>query len=198
MHYFPTRRSSDLRDWLTARGIDVVVTREPGGTPLAEEIRELLLAKRDESVDETAELLLIFAARAQHLQRVIKPALERGVWVLSDRFTDATYAYQGAGRGLSVATIGLLEQLVQGDLRPDLTLILDIDVELGLQRARQRAELDRFESEAIDFFERIRTAYRARIEAAPEGYALSDASQPLTDVQRDIDRALQQLLTKPA
>lgn len=185
-----------LRDWLTARGIDVVVTREPGGTPLAEEIRELLLAKRDESVDETAELLLIFAARAQHLQRVIKPALERGAWVLSDRFTDATYAYQGAGRGLSIATIGLLEQLVQGGLRPDLTLILDIDVELGLQRARQRAELDRFESEAIEFFERVRTAYRARIDAAPEGYALIDASQPLTDVQRDIDQALQQLLTE--
>jgi dTMP kinase len=114
-----------VRDWLTARGIEVVVTREPGGTPLAEEVRSLLLSKRDEAVDETAELLLVFAARAQHLAQVIKPALARGAWVLSDRFTDATYAYQGGGRGLSKTVIEQLEQLVQEDLRPDLTLILD-------------------------------------------------------------------------
>src|SRR5690606_5957669 len=145
---FPIRRSSDLpmrrgkfitiegtegvgkstnlafvHQWLVAQGLEVVVTREPGGTPLAEEIRSLLLAKRAEPVDETAELLLVFAARAQHLQAVIKPALARGAWVLCDRFTDATYAYQGGGRGLSLDTIAQLEQLVQGDLRPNLTLI---------------------------------------------------------------------------
>jgi len=180
-------------DWLLQQGIDVVVSREPGGTPLAEEIRGLLLAKRDESVDETAELLLVFAARAQHLQQVIKPALERGAWVLCDRFTDATYAYQGGGRGLNTTTIAQLETLVQGDLRPDLTLILDIDVELGLNRARQRGELDRFESEAITFFERVRKAYRSRAEAAPDHYAVIDAGQELVAVQADIKLVLEQL-----
>lgn len=183
-----------VRDWLTARGIEVVVTREPGGTPLAEEVRSLLLSKRDEAVDETAELLLVFAARAQHLAQVIKPALARGAWVLSDRFTDATYAYQGGGRGLSKTVIEQLEQLVQEDLRPDLTLILDIDVELGLNRARQRGELDRFESETIGFFERVRSAYRQRVQAAPGRYALVDAGQELNAVQRDIDALLSKLI----
>ena len=181
-------------DWLGARGIEVIVTREPGGTPLAEEVRSLLLSKRNEAVDETAELLLVFAARAQHLAQVIKPALARGAWVLSDRFTDATYAYQGGGRGLSKATIAQLEQLVQGDLRPDLTLILDIDVELGLNRARQRGELDRFESETIGFFERVRAAYRQRVQAAPERYALVDAGKPLAEVQADLAAVLARLL----
>jgi dTMP kinase len=183
-----------VRDWLQAQGIEVVVTREPGGTPLAEEIRALLLAKRDEQVDETAELLLVFAARAQHIAQVIKPALARGAWVLSDRFTDATYAYQGGGRGLSTQTIAQLEILVQGELRPDLTLILDIDVELGLNRARQRGELDRFESETMAFFERVRGAYRLRAEQAPERYALVDAGQELASVQSDIDALLMAML----
>lgn len=184
-----------VRDWLQAKGIEVVVTREPGGTPLAEEIRSLLLAKRNESVNETAELLLVFAARAQHIAQVIQPALARGAWVLSDRFTDATFAYQGGGRGLSTETIVQLEHLVQGDLRPDLTLILDIDVELGLNRARQRGELDRFESETMAFFERVRSAYRARAEQAPSRYALVDASQELVAVQADISSILAALVT---
>lgn len=183
-----------VRDWLEAKGIEVVVTREPGGTPLAEEIRSLLLAKRDEAVDETAELLLVFAARAQHIAQVIKPALARGAWVLSDRFTDATFAYQGGGRGLSTQVIAQLEQLVQGDLRPDLTLILDIDVELGLNRARQRGELDRFESETMAFFERVRSAYRARVEQAPSHYALVNAGQELVAVQADISSMLNKLI----
>lgn len=183
-----------VRDWLQAKGIEVIVTREPGGTPLAEEIRSLLLAKRDESVDATTELLLVFAARAQHLAQVIQPALARGAWVLSDRFTDATFAYQGGGRGLSTEIIMQLEQLVQGDLRPDLTLILDIDVELGLNRARQRGELDRFESETMAFFERVRCAYRARAEQAPSRYALVDAGQELVAVQADISSVLHALL----
>ncbi len=183
-----------VRDWLTARGVEVIVTREPGGTPMAEEVRSLLLSKRDEPVNETAELLLVFAARAQHLAQVIKPALARGAWVLSDRFTDATYAYQGGGRGLNKAVIEELEQLVQGNLRPDLTLILDIDVELGLNRARQRGELDRFESETIGFFERVRAAYRQRANMAPERYALVDAGKTLLEVQADIDQVLTALL----
>jgi dTMP kinase len=181
-----------VQNWLSQRGIEVVVSREPGGTPFAEEIRALLLARRDEAVDETAELLLIFAARAQHIQRVIKPALARGAWVLCDRFTDATYAYQGGGRGLSLATIAQLEMLVQGELRPDLTLILDIDVELGLARARERGELDRFESETIAFFERVRSAYSARVQTAPVQYAVVNAGQALTDVQAELDKILQQ------
>ena len=182
-----------VRDLLQSRGIEVVVTREPGGTPLAEEIRGLLLAKRDEVVDETAELLLVFAARAQHIASVIKPALARGAWVLSDRFTDATYAYQGGGRGLNKIIIADLERMVQGKLRPDLTLILDIDVKLGLERASQRGELDRFESEAIEFFERVRSAYRERAQAAPEKYALINAGQDLPSVQSDITKALDHL-----
>ena len=183
-----------VADWLRGRGIEVIVTREPGGTPLADEIRSLLLSKREEPFDETAELLLVFAARAQHLAQVIKPALARGAWVLSDRFTDATFAYQGGGRGLSKTTIEQLEQLVQGDLRPDLTLILDIDVELGLNRARQRGELDRFESEAVVFFERVRAAYRQRAESAPNRYAVVDAGKTLNEVQIEIDQVLTRLI----
>jgi dTMP kinase len=183
-----------VRDWLESRDIEVVVTREPGGTPLAEEVRGLLLAKRDEPVDQTAELLLVFAARAQHLAQVIKPALARGAWVLSDRFTDATFAYQGGGRGLSKAVICQLETLVQADLRPDLTLILDIDVKLGLSRASQRGELDRFESETLDFFERVRAAYKERASANPNRYAIVDAGQTLEKVQQDIDQVLSRLI----
>lgn len=182
-----------VHDWLLARGLDVVVTREPGGTPLAEEIRQLLLSKREESVDETAELLLVFAARAQHLNRVILPALERGAWVLSDRFTDATYAYQGGGRGLNKAVIEQLETLVQGELRPDLTLILDIDVELGLNRARQRGELDRFESETISFFERVRSSYQQRVNIFPARYRVINAGKSLEEVQAEIGSVLQTL-----
>lgn len=183
-----------VRDWLESRNIEVVVTREPGGTPLAEEIRGLLLAKRDEAVDQTAELLLVFAARAQHLAQVIKPALARGAWVLSDRFTDATFAYQGGGRGLSKAVIRQLETLVQGDLHPDLTLILDIDVKLGLSRASQRGELDRFESETLEFFERVRAAYRERATVDPERYAIIDAGQDLASVQSQIATTLAELV----
>lgn len=182
-----------MKDWLKEAGIKFTVSREPGGTPLAEELREMLLQKRDESVDATAELLMIFAARAQHLNQVIRPALARGEWVLCDRFTDATYAYQGAGRGLSLEVIESLESLVQGELRPDLTVVLDIDVETGLQRAGQRAELDRFESEAVEFFHRVRAGYHARIASAPERYRVINAGQTLPEVKRDIEVVLSEL-----
>ncbi len=175
-----------IRRQLLARGITLTLSREPGGTPLAEDIRDLLLANRDEIVDETAELLLVFAARSQHIQAVIEPALARGEWVLCDRFTDATYAYQGGGRGIDLEKINSLEQFVQGDLRPDLTLILDIDVKVGLERARQRGELDRFEVESIQFFERVRAAYLSRAEEHPHRYAVVDAGQSLAQVQEDI------------
>jgi len=183
-----------VRSYLEQKGIDIFVTREPGGTPLAEELREVLLEKRSESFDPTAELLTVFAARAQHLNTRIKPALEQGRWVLSDRFTDATFAYQGFGRELGVEIIEQLENLVQQDLRPDLTLLLDIDVHVGLQRARARAELDRFESEQIEFFERVRRGYHYRVAQRPEHYAVVDASQTLVDVQKDLAVVLDKLL----
>jgi len=174
-----------VRGYLTERGHDVVTTREPGGTELAEQIRSLLLTPRDESMADMTELLLIFAARAQHLARVIRPALERGSWVLCDRFTDATYAYQGGGRGMDQHAISVLETLVQGELRPDLTLILDLSPEQGLARARKRAALDRFERETITFFERVRKDYLQRAAQRP-GAVVIDASQPLEQVQQQI------------
>lgn len=188
---------SFIKDYLEQKGIDLLITREPGGTPLAEQIRELLLAKRDESVDETAELLLMFAARAQHLNTVILPAIAEGKWVLCDRFTDSTYAYQGGGRGLDQALIANLEKLVQGEVQPDLTLYLDIDVSLGLSRASQRAELDRFETEKIDFFERVRAAYLQRANSKGEGsrYRVIDASQSLEDVQANIASVLDEYVS---
>ncbi|MFZ5604666.1 MAG: dTMP kinase, partial [Pseudomonadota bacterium] len=148
-----------IKSWLERNGIEYVATREPGGTPLAEEVRALLLAPRAEKVHENAELLLVFAARAQHLAQVIEPALAQGKWVLCDRFTDATYAYQGGGRQMEKSTIATLESLVQKSLRPDAVILLDIPVQLGLERARGRGELDRFEQEDIAFFERVRAAY---------------------------------------
>ncbi len=182
-----------IRQWIEARNIELVQTREPGGTPFAEDVRELLLAVRCEAVDETAELLLMFAARAQHLNKVIRPALDRGAWVLCDRFTDSTYAYQGGGRGIEINKIAVLEGFVQGDLRPDMTLILDIDVVVGLERASQRGALDRFEVEKVEFFERVRAAYQARAVLAPERYRIVDAGQPLLDVKTDIKQVLEQL-----
>lgn len=179
-----------IRDYLRRAGIDFVETREPGGTPLAEEIRTLLLTPRKERMAEAAELLLVFAARAQHLQTVILPALEAGRWVLCDRFTDATYAYQGGGRGLSTAQIAELEQLVQGTLRPDLTLLLDLPVAQGMARARGRGELDRFESERLEFFERVRQSYLARAAEAPERFRVIDAAGSLEAVQAQIRRGL--------
>lgn len=178
-------KSTQLRnaaEMLKSAGVEVVVTREPGGTPMAEAIRELLLAPGKEPVHELTELLLMFAARAQHLYTRILPALEAGRWVLCDRFTDATFAYQGGGRGLSQETIAQLETLVQGDLRPDHVILLDAPVEVGMARARDRGDLDRFEQESVAFFERIRRVYRERARACPERYHLVDASAPLAEV----------------
>ncbi len=182
-----------IERYLTEKGIELLRTREPGGTPLAEDIRELLLTKRDEKVDESAELLLMFAARAQHLNTKILPALNRGVWVLSDRFTDATYAYQGGGRGIDLDKILQLENLVQGSVRPDLTLILDIDVKQGLERANKRGELDRFEEEDLEFFNKVRRAYLERAAQAPDRYRVVDAGKSLDEVQRHIARELDSL-----
>lgn len=173
-------------DLLTEAGVDFIQTREPGGTPLAEEIRQLLLTPRDEHMDELSELLLVFAARAQHLARTIRPALAAGTWVLCDRFTDATVAYQGAGRGLSLSAIAQLRALVHRDLQPDMTLLLDAPVEIGMSRAGERGELDRFEQEQMSFFERVRQGYIDQAQADPDRYRIIDASQSLSDVQADI------------
>jgi dTMP kinase len=185
-----------LAERLRAAGIEVLLTREPGGTPLAERIRDVLLTPVEEVMNADTELLLVFAARAQHLATVIRPALERGAVVLCDRFTDSTYAYQGAGRGLSLARIAALEDFVQGELRPDLTLVFDLPVDVGLARASARGRLDRFEQEGQAFFQRVREAFLARAAAAPQRYVLVDAAQPLAQVQQSLDSLLPQLLER--
>ena len=181
---------------LDALGVECVVTREPGGTPMAESIRELLLAPRDEPVNETTELLLMFAARAQHLHTRILPELEAGRWVLCDRFTDATFAYQGGGRGVPADRIALLESLVQGTVRPDHVILLDAPVETGMTRARHRGDLDRFEQEAVAFFERIREPYLARAASAPGRYHIVDASQPIEAVSDEVAGLLRSLVNR--
>ncbi len=183
-----------IRGLIEGAGKRLRVTREPGGTPLAEKIRELLLNPAHKGMAPDCELLLMFAARAEHIDKLIRPALEAGEWVLCDRFTDATFAYQGAGRGLSKARILELEVMVQRDLRPDLTLLLDVPVEIGLQRAFDRGEPDRFEQEARDFFERVRQGYLERAAAEPERFRVIDASRPLSEVQQQIREALAPLL----
>ncbi len=175
-----------IHQQLQAAGRDVVLTREPGGTPLAEAIRGLLLDPAYTGMDSTCELQLMFAARAEHLAKVVWPALEQGQWVLCDRFTDATYAYQGGGRGIDSGVIARLEELVQGDFRPDLTLLLDVPVEIGLARASKRGALDRFEQEKVAFFERVRNAYLEMAQRSPDRYRVIDASLPLNDVQNQI------------
>lgn len=185
-----------LAERLRERGIEVQLTREPGGTPLAERIRELLLDPSDERMAVDTELLLVFAARAQHIAQVIRPALERGAVVLCDRFTDATYAYQGGGRGLPVERIAQLESFVQGELRPDLTLVFDLPVEIGLSRAAARGRLDRFEQEGRSFFEAVRNTYLDRAGAEPARYHILDAAQSLAEVQRDLDNLLPSLLER--
>jgi len=185
-----------IRDRLVEQGIDLIVTREPGGTTLGEAIRGLLLDHRNTSMCSDTELLLMFAARAQHLAEVILPALDAGKWVLCDRFTDATYAYQGYGRGIAHERIALLEQWVQGELRPDLTLFLDVPVSLGLERASNRGEPDRFERERLEFFERVREGYLAQARQAPQRYRVIDASFPLEQVQLQIESVLHDVLTE--
>ena len=185
-----------LAECLRSAGCQVLLTREPGGTPLAERIRELLLAPSEEPMAADTELLLVFAARAQHLAQVIRPALATGMVVLCDRFTDATYAYQGGGRGVPLERIAQLEEFVQGGLRPDLTLVFDLPVEVGLARAQARGRLDRFEQEARSFFEAVRQTYLERARQTPARYRVLDAAQPLAAVQAQIDGLLPELLER--
>jgi dTMP kinase len=183
-----------IRQWLERAGRTVVVTREPGGTELGERVREILLHSRALSITPESELLLMFAARAEHIARVIRPALAEGKVVLCDRFTDASYAYQGGGRGMAAARIEVIENWVQGNLRPDLTLLLDIPVESGRERAGQRSAPDRFEQENNDFFGRVRAVYLARAAQGPGRIRIVDASQPLAQVEQQISVVLKEAL----
>jgi len=171
---------------LESAGLEVQQTREPGGTPLAERVRDIIVSPSGEEIPPIAELLLIFAARSLHIEGRIRPALEAGRWVLCDRFTDASYAYQGAARGLGDAPIRWLEAQVQGTLRPDLTLLLDADPAVGLARAGARGAADRFEQERLAFFQRVRAGYLARAAAEPGRFRIIDAARPLEQVQGDL------------
>ena len=179
-----------IRKFLQDKGITFVSTREPGGTPVGELLRDTVLKSNSEFIGDTAELLIMFAARAQHLEQVILPALEQGNWVLSDRFTDATYAYQGAGRECGMDDIATLETLVQGDLQPDLTVLLDVPVEVGASRADQRSKPDRFELQASEFKSRVRQCYLSRASADPKRIKVVDAGQPLESVQQAVEETL--------
>lgn len=183
-----------IRQWLQRAGREVVVTREPGGTEAGERVRDILLHSKQLHITPECEMLLMFAARAEHLAKVIRPALAAGKTVLCDRFTDATYAYQGGGRGLAPERIAMIENWVQGDLRPDLTLLLDIPVQAGRERAGQRGEPDRFERENNDFFTRVRETYLARAKAEPARLRVIDASHPLEQVERQIAAVLEELV----
>ena len=176
-------------------GYEVICTREPGGTPIAERIRQILLEHGEEPLPDIAELLLFFASRSLHISNKIRPALEAGKWVICDRFTDASRAYQGAGRGLDMQRINLLADWVQDDLQPDMTLLLDAPAEIGMQRAQQRGETDRLESEQISFYERVRAGYLALAEANPGRYRVVDAARPLQEVQVSIGAVLEQMFS---
>lgn len=180
-----------VRGWLQSRGLAVTVTREPGGTPGADEIRNTLLKVRSESFDPMAELLLMFAARALHVENVIRPALAAGSWVVCDRFTDASYAYQGGGRGIPAPRIAALERMVLKGLKPDLTLLLDADVAVGMARVRGRGTLDRFEQEQGEFFKRVRRTYLARARRESRRIKIVDATGDVAAVQADIAALLE-------
>jgi len=183
-----------IENYLRQAGIPLLVTREPGGTQLGEQLREILLTPSDSAICSEAELLMMFAARAQHLQQVIYPALAQGQWVLCDRFTDASYAYQGAGRQMGAERVALLEQWLQGEFRPDVVFLLDIDPQLGMQRVRQRGDSDRFERENMAFFQRVRQAYLQRAQQFAPRYRIIDAAQDLPQVQQQLSVNLDELL----
>ncbi len=176
---------------IEGQDITAIHTREPGGTDLGEDLRNLLLGHKHTGMSDDAELLMMFAARAEHIAQKIKPALDDGKWVLCDRFTDATYAYQGYGRGIRLEKIAGLENWVQGELRPDLTLLMDLPVEVGMERAGKRSAPDRFESEARDFFERIRQGYLSIAAEHPSRVKVIDASKDLPDVQAQVRVAIE-------
>lgn len=183
-----------IEDFLTKEGHDVIKTREPGGTVIGEQIREILLKNENYTLTYDTELLLVFSARAQHIQEVILPALSSGKIILCDRFTDASYAYQGGGRGIDASRINLLEKWVQGDLRPNLTLLFDLDVIIGMQRTKKRSDADRFEREEINFFEKIRNTYLERAKNEPQRFRIINSASSLESVKEQIITILKDFL----
>jgi dTMP kinase len=183
-----------IEDFLTKEGHDVIKTREPGGTVIGEQIREILLKNENYTLTYDTELLLVFSARAQHIQEVILPTLSSGKIILCDRFTDASYAYQGGGRGIDESRINLLEKWVQGDLRPNLTLLFDLDVSIGMQRTKKRSDADRFEREEINFFEKIRNTYLERAKKEPQRFRIINAASSLENVKEQIVTILKDFL----
>ena len=184
-----------VADYLRANNIAFILTREPGGTEIAEKIRQVLLAHYQEPMYPDTEMLLYFAGRAQHLNHIIIPALQRGQWVICDRFTDATYAYQGGGRGLAQEKISILENWVQGTLRPNYTLLFDVAANVGLQRVKKDRTLDRLEVEQEAFFTKVRSCYLERAQKEPERFCIIDASKPISAVAREIQTVLKKLLS---
>lgn len=187
-----TTQLNVIKEWFHKNNREVIFTREPGGTPLGEQLRQILL-NRNSQVSLRAETLLMFAARQQHLEDVILPNLARGIHVVSDRFTDATFAYQGGGRGLPDTQITVLEQWVQNDLKPDLTILLDVPLNVSLARIEGSREKDRFEQEQADFFQRVRNAYLRRAAAEPLRYAVINSNREKPEVRADIEAVLNQL-----
>ena len=183
-----------IEDFLTKEGHDVIKTREPGGTVIGEQIREILLKNENYALTYDTELLLAFSARAQHIQEVILPALSSGKIILCDRFTDASYAYQGGGRGIDASRINLLEKWVQEDLRPNLTLLFDLDVSIGMQRTKKRSDADRFEREEINFFEKIRNTYLERAKNEPQRFRIINSASSLESVKEQIITILKDFL----
>ena len=183
-----------IEDFLTKEGHVVIKTREPGGTVIGEQIREILLKNENSTLTYDTELLLVFSARAQHIQEVILPALSSGKTILCDRFTDASYAYQGGGRGIDASRINLLEKWVQGDLRPNLTLLFDLDVSIGMQRTKKRSDADRFEQEEINFFEKIRNTYLERAKNEPQRFRIINSALSLENVKEQIVTILKDYL----
>ena len=183
-----------IQHYLQQAGIEFITTREPGGTPVAEQIRQLLLNPNiTETITPDTELLLMFASRSQHLANLIKPALQAGKWVICDRFVDASYAYQGGGRGFDVAQIAQLDNWIVGNLQPQVTILLDASPQVGMTRTKNRGSHDRIEQEKVDFFERVRATYLARAQAAPARFKVVDASKPLAAVQGEIKNILDEL-----
>ena len=190
--------ASWLADYLRSCGKTVLVTREPGGTEVAEAIRAVLLSPDLPGMNADTELLLMFAARNEHLHTKILPALEQGTWVICDRFTDATYAYQGYGRGISLARIAELERWVQGDLRPDYIILFDLDVSTGMARAQARGRADRFEQEHMAFFERIRAGYQERARQLPQRYPIINAGETLVQVRQQLQQVAERIVAESA
>ncbi|MBK69701.1 MAG: dTMP kinase [Legionellales bacterium] len=183
-----------IENFITSSGYDVVKTREPGGTAIGEQVREILLNKNNDKLTDDTELLLIFAARAQHLSEIILPNLTSNKIVLCDRFIDASYAYQGAGRGIEQSKINLLENWVMPDIKPDLTFLLDLDPKIAFERTNKRSDADRFESEDIHFFEKIRQYYLERAENEPERFRVINSELSLEDVQEQIKNILKDMV----